>query len=46
MVDPKSKFVAERWGWHSISSWMVPSLLVPIVLATVFIGYVIVEAAN
>lgn len=46
MVDPKSKFVAERWSWYSISSWMVPSLLVPIVLAAVFIGYAIVEAAN
>jgi hypothetical protein len=43
MVDPNDRLVAVPGSWASISSWL---LLVPIVMAAVFSGYVIVEVAN
>jgi hypothetical protein len=46
MDDPKAKFVAERWSWRAISPWIVPPLLVPLVLALAFVGYVVLVAAN
>lgn len=44
--DTNSNFVAERWRWHTIPRWMIPSLLVPIVLAVVFVGYVVLQAVH
>jgi hypothetical protein len=46
MDDPKAKYVAERRNWRAISPWMVPPLLVPLVLALVFVVYVVLLTAN
>jgi hypothetical protein len=43
---PKHRFVAEHWSWRSISPWMVPPLLVPILLALLLVGYVVFVASS
>lgn len=46
MSDLRSKFVAERWSWSAIPAWMIPSLLVPVILALALVAYVLIEAAS
>lgn len=46
MGNLRDKFVAERWSWSAIPGWMIPSLLVPIILALALVAYVLMEAAG
>lgn len=45
MKDPAPRFVAEKTSWRTLAPWM-PSLLVPIVLALMLVGYVVLQAAS
>jgi hypothetical protein len=46
MNDPAHRIVAEKWSWRTLSPWIVPPLVVPIMLALLVAGYVIFQAAN
>ncbi len=45
MNDPAPHLIAEKTSWRTLAPW-IPSLLVPIVLALVFVAYVIFQAAS
>lgn len=46
MSEPTPKLVAERWTWRTVTPWIVPPLVIPIVLVLLAAGYVIYQGSN